>query len=821
MRICLGWLVVLACACSSKTPGEGGPPGDGGPGVSMCPTGTQLCTGSCVNLLTDDKNCSACGQACPAMQGCAGGRCYDTACGGVDCGTGRVCLSGECVDRACFGLVCPAGQVCAAGACYPGDCVSAICTATQVCYDGGCADTSCIGVLCPSGAVCQAGACRIDTCGDGVQNGDETGIDCGGSCGPCEPGMDCTVAKDCDSRVCGDAGTCRPPSCSDGVRNGQEGDVDCGGACPPCANGLTCTLAAQCASKVCTMGVCQVPTCTDGVLNGAETAKDCGGGCPVCADGSHCDAGTDCQSAQCVLNVCSSASCMNGMPDPGETGLDCGGAVCPPCGVGKGCDGGTDCISHVCGATKLCSAGTCGDHFQNGNETDVDCGGGTCSGCDAGYDCLVGGDCVSKICTPQLKCTAATCTDMVINGTETDTDCGGGTCPKCVASKHCIVSGDCQGICDAGVCSVPPLFGLRAPRALAVGTTPMDLAVADLDGDGKADVAITNFGSDDINVNWGNGDGTFTSPAGIAISGINGDQGGSDIAIGDFDGDGKLDLAVARTHGVGCCTGYQECAATTVRNAGGRTWFGGVDLVVTGGGGCLNSAWAGKINSDSKDDVIFGGQLGTSADGPAWLFTGATGGLSGGLRIGANPSTGGSWVTGGDVNRDTNIDIIARNTQSSTVFVYLNQGGGAFQTDAGIPLGVAGGSGDIIVAQVNADTFPDLIVGSDTSGRVEVAFGNGDGTFLAPAAYPAPGAHGVAFGDVTGDGVPDLVVGGTGLFVLKGNGDGTFQPALTFFPTYKLTTTVLMDFDGDGKLDVVAITSLSNVLGATVFLQGP
>ncbi|HFA51322.1 MAG TPA: hypothetical protein ENJ95_20095 [Bacteroidetes bacterium] len=78
----------------------------------------------------------------------------------------------------------------------------------------------------------------VTTCSDGIQNGDETGVDCGGSsCAAC-------------------------PTCSDGVQNGDETGVDCGGSCTAC------------------------PTCDDGIQNGDEEGVDCGGtNCPVCLVG--------------------------------------------------------------------------------------------------------------------------------------------------------------------------------------------------------------------------------------------------------------------------------------------------------------------------------------------------------------------------------------------------------------------------------------------------------------------------------------------------------------------------------------------------------
>ena len=71
------------------------------------------------------------------------------------------------------------------------------------------------------------------TCNDGIKNGNETGVDCGGNCPPCS-------------------------TCNDGIKNGNETGVDCGGSCPPCS------------------------TCNDGIKNGNETGVDCGGSCPPC-----------------------------------------------------------------------------------------------------------------------------------------------------------------------------------------------------------------------------------------------------------------------------------------------------------------------------------------------------------------------------------------------------------------------------------------------------------------------------------------------------------------------------------------------------------
>jgi hypothetical protein len=111
---------------------------------------------------------------------------------------------------------------------------------------------------------CAQGRCSsaapINTCRDRLRDGDETDIDCGGSCQPCAAAKHCTVAEDCQSRAC-DAGSCRAASCSDGVRDGYESDVDCGSSCGKCAAGLVCAADSDCASNNCNNGIASLGTC--------------------------------------------------------------------------------------------------------------------------------------------------------------------------------------------------------------------------------------------------------------------------------------------------------------------------------------------------------------------------------------------------------------------------------------------------------------------------------------------------------------------------------------------------------------------------------
>ncbi|MFO0758164.1 MAG: SUMF1/EgtB/PvdO family nonheme iron enzyme [Byssovorax sp.] len=117
---------------------------------------------------------------------------------------------------------------------------------------------------------CQNGVCAQASCSDGIQNGIETDIDCGGGpgigCAFCGPGKKCNNADDCDSSVC-TGGLCVKASCSDGVLNGSETDIDCGGAdCPHCPLNKHCIMDADCATSSCNESGNSVCVCPLGTV---------------------------------------------------------------------------------------------------------------------------------------------------------------------------------------------------------------------------------------------------------------------------------------------------------------------------------------------------------------------------------------------------------------------------------------------------------------------------------------------------------------------------------------------------------------------------
>ncbi|MDP6584265.1 MAG: hypothetical protein QF535_06390, partial [Anaerolineales bacterium] len=317
---------------------------------------------------------------------------------------------------------------------------------------------------CVSG-VCLSNVCQIATCNDKVQNQDETDLDCGGICGACGVGQLCINKFDCDSFRCDTDKTCLSASCVDGIKNQDETDIDCGGAtCNACIDGKFCADGSgnhntYCESQVCKGQICQSPTCFDGVHNGPETGVDCGSGCKKCSVDTVCNTDGDCTTQICRdhdldgVKTCQAVSCTDKIKNGDETDIDCGGSVCEVCPIGDRCEKGSDCESSVCNA-KFCSTPSCSDKTLNGDETDIDCG-GSCNKCDGGDHCVVNNDCVSTKCDVKPNpinniCTFAGCFDDILNQDETDVDCGGSCDGLCDIGKQCNTDQDC----DSKICEL-------------------------------------------------------------------------------------------------------------------------------------------------------------------------------------------------------------------------------------------------------------------------------------------------------------------------------------------------------------------------------
>jgi hypothetical protein len=339
----------------------------------------------------------------------------------------------------------------------------------------------------------------------------------------------------------------------------------------------------------------------------------------------------------------------------------------------------------------------------------------------------------------------------------------------------------------------PPTL-IPTPSAVQWGTT------GDFNGDGKPDLVLSEgFGSpNEIIVLLNNGDATFTQVATPTP------YSGGAIAVGDFNGDGKLDIAVGGDVLLGNGNGTFQTPGTPLPQAGGEESF----------------ILAADVNNDGKLDLITSGFL---------VFLGNGDGTFQNPLISYAPSSlvyppPTQFPAVADFNGDGFLDLVT--THINLAFVLLGNGNGTFASQSTVALPSSQNVGPSLVDDFNGDGKPDLAVVQDNngvSGLLSVLLGNGNGTFQKAVSSPLGGesAYAAASGDFNGDGKADVALLGfddsndTEILVLFGNGDGSFQAAVTStLPSGWVPQTLAAgDFNGDGKADL-AVTAENPSNGA-------
>jgi hypothetical protein len=416
--VLVAWAVASSCGGrpdlmrSKSSGGGGGSISSGGGGA----TGGRAPGASCTTT-----------SECPAPDGpCVYAACEDGRCAVVSAAAGALVAVDEpadCFDTVCDGAGSTVKVLDLRNVPAPGPCT------TNACAADGRVSSLPLAAGAPCGTNVNARLC------DGA-----------GAC------VGCVEDKDCpETDICDPAHQCVPPSCTDGVQNGAESDVDCGGACARCPNGKGCASDADCAAGLCHPidHVCGAPTCTDARKDGDETDVDCGGSCPPCRAIAECRVDADCQSRACYSGLphrCLMDHCLDGHQDFDETARDCGGPTCAKCMDFDTCKQDSDCQSGHCPPEHgWCLTATCFDGVRDGSETDVDCGGGLCAACALGHQCGIDYDCATNACDfLSLTCVMDPCTDHRRENGETDIDCGGPLCgATCRAGQNCLQNADC------------------------------------------------------------------------------------------------------------------------------------------------------------------------------------------------------------------------------------------------------------------------------------------------------------------------------------------------------------------------------------------
>ena len=346
--------------------------------------------------------------------------------------------------------------------------------------------------------------------------------------------------------------------------------------------------------------------------------------------------------------------------------------------------------------------------------------------------------------------------------------------------------------------------GMVPGNSYAAGTNPQSVVIDDFDGNGKNDLAVVNQGSGTVSIFLGNGDGSFV-PSTAYAAGINPRL----VLTGDFNDDGKRDLVVVDS---GTAPGT---SGISILLGNGDGSFRSASFVALGS--VSISATIGDFNGDGKADLAV---VNEGSDNISVVLGKGDGTFQAPVSISLDQpgiSVSPTSIVAGDFNIDGKLDLAVATPNVHDVAVLLGNGNGTFGSPvhyATDDRNFVNNINKLASVDLNGDGYPDLVLDNLSSNHVTVLLNHGDGTFPSSSSYAAgPEPIGIAIADFNGDGHPDVIAADNAVdgevALLIGNADGTLQAAPLRRSGFAPTSLATGDFNGDGRLDLVTISSVT------------
>ena len=332
------------------------------------------------------------------------------------------------------------------------------------------------------------------------------------------------------------------------------------------------------------------------------------------------------------------------------------------------------------------------------------------------------------------------------------------------------------------------------------GDAPSNIAVADINGDGKPDLLLSNSIVGTVGVLLNSGNGAF-QPATTYFMGVGTHV--ASLAVADVNHDSKPDLLATdfAAGAVGVLLGSGNGTFQTVTRYSTAPAIIPYDIAVA------------DVNGDSHPDLVLGAYAGSSMTSSVGVLLGnGTGSFRPVVTFASSNHLG---IAVADVNGDGKQDVLTASITSSSAGVLVGNGNGTLQPEVAYDTGSNSTPHDVAVADVNADGQPDLVTANYSTSTVGVLLNAGHGVFQPVTTYSTgnnSSPEGIAVADVNGDGLPDLLTAnyyGDAVGVLLGAGNGSFQAVTTYSTNYggHLLTSpfaiVATDINGDGKPDLL------------------